>query len=696
MNADIDELVLAQSGESVFAMVEASETGYMNFGGWWILNHGGAAGGPRRHKHYYYRKKGNSDSTEPKWAAVPGRVDEKMQWSVHWIAGMPPDIASTRVRLRHFKPINTDWDVDTHLFPTRRTEASDFGVDDIEIDVELQESLQRVFADDPGPAEAAAVGPPEIQALRLRLSGGKAAALGDIDAALALAREAVALLPRHPGLRLHLADLLGRSGAIDTADDERGRAAALREADPHYHFQLARVAIAKGDGERGVAHLLKVMELAPDFSEARYTLFRELRSSALDAEAAALAARWAAMAPDTVIAQETAARMCGEIGQAEQAIRSARKAIAIEPRWTSYRLLASAYLAAGDLAAAETAQQTAIVHADRDLPVRAVPTHLEGQIFPLGWKVEHIELWLQLANIAAQAGRLADAEAAARSAIACDPTSPQGHFALAKALSALGETAAAADAFSNSLTLMQYHIEVTGRSQRAPGDQDLAYATTRLRLARMLAWGKQPERAIGELKELLDSGRARLQVRLEALDLLCDLAAFDEAERRIAAMRTAGITHWRVEWAVARVERYRERFAEAAAACTSAAALNPQSDFLQYQLGLLLARRENWADAAAAYSRAVALNPKNATALRQLGATLLKLDRVEEAEAAVRRAIALRPDIADWHHYLGILLLRRKAWAEAAAALHKALEINPDHKPAREQLLRLRARPAHT
>jgi hypothetical protein len=96
------------------------------------------------------------------------------------------------------------------------------------------------------------------------------------------------------------------------------------------------------------------VEVGPDYAEAHAALFRQLRNSASYDEAARLAVRWSAAAPDTVVAQETAARMCWEARQAEQSIRCALKAIAIEPRWTSYHILASAYLLAGEGQAART------------------------------------------------------------------------------------------------------------------------------------------------------------------------------------------------------------------------------------------------------------------------------------------------------------------------------------------------------
>ena len=111
LNADIDELILTATRESIFDLVQRSRTGYLSFGGIWIEN---AAlydnGAARRHHQYVYRLAPKPRPATSKWVVVPERCPSHAQWCVHWISGMTPDVeASSHVLLRHFTAITTNW-----------------------------------------------------------------------------------------------------------------------------------------------------------------------------------------------------------------------------------------------------------------------------------------------------------------------------------------------------------------------------------------------------------------------------------------------------------------------------------------------------------------------------------------------------------------------------------------------------------
>ena len=110
VNADLDELVVTRSGESIFNLVRRSRTGYLEYPGIMIenatdMNDGDA----RRHCHYIFRRAPPRPATV-KWAVVPSRCSARAQWCVHLVTEMLPDTsASARVAHRHFAAITTNW-----------------------------------------------------------------------------------------------------------------------------------------------------------------------------------------------------------------------------------------------------------------------------------------------------------------------------------------------------------------------------------------------------------------------------------------------------------------------------------------------------------------------------------------------------------------------------------------------------------
>lgn len=110
LNADIDELVVTQTGESIFDLVRRSRTGYLAYAGVMIenasdLNRGDA----RRHCDYMYHRTPPAPATV-KWVLSPPRCPEHAQWCVHLVTEMQPDEnLSGLVAHRHFAAITTNW-----------------------------------------------------------------------------------------------------------------------------------------------------------------------------------------------------------------------------------------------------------------------------------------------------------------------------------------------------------------------------------------------------------------------------------------------------------------------------------------------------------------------------------------------------------------------------------------------------------
>lgn len=111
INADVDELVVTQNGESVFDLVKKSRTGFLRYNGVWIESVSKSVGSNCwRHKDFVYRDPAVGPA-ERKWVIMPSRCDLRAQWRVHGVADTePPDLdLSAAVAHRHFRAITTGW-----------------------------------------------------------------------------------------------------------------------------------------------------------------------------------------------------------------------------------------------------------------------------------------------------------------------------------------------------------------------------------------------------------------------------------------------------------------------------------------------------------------------------------------------------------------------------------------------------------
>jgi hypothetical protein len=106
LQIDIDELVLSASGASVFDLATRSRSGAVSFTGVWIENVGVDHGPPLRHRDFRYA---GETLFKTKWAAVPYRLPDGVQMTVHAFEhGFNPDKADD-LCYRHFRAISTNW-----------------------------------------------------------------------------------------------------------------------------------------------------------------------------------------------------------------------------------------------------------------------------------------------------------------------------------------------------------------------------------------------------------------------------------------------------------------------------------------------------------------------------------------------------------------------------------------------------------
>ena len=104
INADIDELMISENGQSIEEQVKGSKTGCISVKGIWILNLATKIPEFPRFRDFWFVGNDNPDAGK-KWVADPRRVAVDVQWRVHGIAGSQP----SSIVHRHFKGINTGW-----------------------------------------------------------------------------------------------------------------------------------------------------------------------------------------------------------------------------------------------------------------------------------------------------------------------------------------------------------------------------------------------------------------------------------------------------------------------------------------------------------------------------------------------------------------------------------------------------------
>lgn len=211
--------------------------------------------------------------------------------------------------------------------------------------------------------------------------------------------------------------------------------------------------------------------------------------------------------------------------------------------------------------------------------------------------------WSNLAQAAIEAGRIDDGLAAARTALALDPTYAEAHVHLAHALAELRQYREA-----------EAHSEEAVRLKPTSPDAHNNWGAA-------LADQKRYAEAEPHYREALRLRPEYAEAKNNLAVAVMQRGAYDEAAALFAE-------------AIREAPRYAE----------------PQSN-----LGNLLARQGRNAEAIAAYQRALALRPDYAEVHFNLAIALLQVGRRDEARAHARDALRLRPDLEPLVRQAGLL-----------------------------------------
>ena len=280
-------------------------------------------------------------------------------------------------------------------------------------------------------------------------------------------------------------------------------------------------------------------------------------------------------------------------------------------------------------------------------------TGLSGPAFdPARAVAEAVTAW--------QAGRIADAEAAAAAIVARLPSH-------AGALQLLGVIA---------LNRGEPQRAVERLRHAAAADPHRAETHSNLGVA-LLALGR-PQEAITEFEQAIELKPDYPEAFSNLGMTLQRLGTHDEA---IAAYRRA--VELKPDFAEAHfnlgsVLAERGETDDAITALRIAISVNPGLAAAHLRLGRALASRGDMDEAITAFRQALELRPNEAEGYSNLGAALWELHRIDEAVEAHRQAVALDGNSADAYSNFGVALGEQGKVDEAIAAFHRAITLKPD------------------
>jgi tetratricopeptide (TPR) repeat protein len=271
--------------------------------------------------------------------------------------------------------------------------------------------------------------------------------------------------------------------------------------------------------------------------------------------------------------------------------------------------------------------------------------------------------WYCYAEALRRSGSAAQAETAARRAIAIDPAEGRHFYGLGHILMDLGRLDEAAQAAERAVELDPVDSHFYGLSANL--------ALRRERLTEAEGFARQAiqldltnphiHSLLGDIMLRQDRPADAVGAYRAAIELKPDTPSFCFALSR--ALERSG------------------QIPEATDMARRAAALDPVNTAIQGHLSNLLAQSGDVQDAEANLRTLIARNPQDAGLYEQYGHLLARLGRPEEAEAAFRRAIDLAPNAAGPLAGLSHTLARAGRHHEAIAAIQAAIEIEPRFPP---------------
>jgi len=313
LQGDVDELVLTENGESVFALAERSKAGYLRYGGRWVeaIKGNGADDATAndttlRHRDFHHVMSDVDRKCKSKWTCVPAKDRQDGRWSVHRNAfdrfANDRKLASL-VSLRHFKAISTGWKIG-------RSAPVPFDPKVHRPDHELRSALDAVFGD------------------RGRSPVRTAKNTSDF------ATENEQSHAKEPtGQRLEL-EALAFVGPWASFEERRRIAQELVKEypdDPRLRYLFAKMQRRRGDVDGAISSLLKAIELDPTYAPVHERLGALYARQGKIEDAINALSSAVEVNPNYFHEHQLLSHLYLEVGQIDNAIAALRRALAASP-----------------------------------------------------------------------------------------------------------------------------------------------------------------------------------------------------------------------------------------------------------------------------------------------------------------------------------------------------------------------------
>ncbi len=263
---------------------------------------------------------------------------------------------------------------------------------------------------------------------------------------------------------------------------------------------------------------------------------------------------------------------------------------------------------------------------------------------------------LDLAVAQLQQGSLAEAERAARQAVAAAPQSAVAHNLLGVVLDRAGRAEEGYVEFSTAARL------------------DPNFVSALNNLGRHLAERGQTNQAITQFERVLKLDPGHVQAHYNLGSLYRDAGEFAKAAEHFSQARKVEPNDPQLALAFLSVAYRANRVSEAdAAAALVEHAVNADARGL-FTLATAVAQGGQYEHAARLFARVNELTPHTFEVLYNLGIALYNLDRNDEAARYLAEAADLDPKPAETHLRLGLIASARNDWANAITEFKHVLE----------------------
>lgn len=653
VNADIDELVLCESNSSLFEMTKQSRTGYLCYSGQWVSAHTSGDIKNRSFKDYLFLTAGGTEMVEKKWCVDPSRCPESAQWKVHSVHGMHEDVASLQVRIRHFKGINTNWDIDTFLSESLRTETQEAERKQLTIDEQLKEILEQMFTEPTVPIAAQPVRDVHTKAHTLRVKAGQLQRQNKLSEAAQLAEAACQLLPDHPGFKLFFASLLRKLDRPEEGRILEEMAEKMLISDAAWHFQLGRMYCSHLDFEKAREELQQAIRLDPLLIDPYETL-ADIYASKGEHDKTRELIKSAAFAtePADVLAAARVSRLYQKIDDVPSAIRCIQALLAMEPSPYGYHLLGRMHEQEGNLQAAHGALSQAIRLLNDGSRINwssKTSNHCIQQSF---WEEDQYSIMLDLGRLLLKKGRFPEGITILETVVDFCPLLHQAYVQLARA-----------------------HVLLSN-----PGrDEDARHRHAELTEA--LLNYNYPAGKPGVLRVVDPLWRQwhSDSLQLDRINILCDRAALQEACAH--ALAVAESTDGIPATTLAAIDMLlRENRVQEAQQCLERFGHHHGTPWASFSLHANLEfSRRNFHSALAWIEKAITGNPSSPLLHAQHARVLCEAGRYEEADKAIEKGMAISPLLIEFQFQRCNLHLCQGNPQAALCAAEQALALDASH-----------------